>query len=108
MGQIISMFGHLKGLQNGNEMQDPNFGSAVGTRIDSEMQESENHSEMQEPFMYWTLGENQVDEYFDPKSPSEVDELGDSENPVTSTPLQWNKKIDQKYLKGSLMLKELK
>ncbi len=53
-------------------MQDLNHWSAVGSRIYSEMQESENHSDMQDSLLLLPLGENQVAESCDPKSASEV------------------------------------
>ena len=79
-GPVMSMFGHLKGLRKANEIKDLNVWAAVGSRVYNEMQESENHKDMQELLLLLLLGENKVDESYDPKSASEVDEMGDSEN----------------------------
>ena len=49
------MFGHLKGQRNTNEMQNLNVQAAVVSRIYSEMQESENHRDMQDSYLLLTL-----------------------------------------------------
>ena len=67
------MFGHLKGQRNANEMQDLNAQVAVGSRIYSEMQESENHKEMQDSLLLLTLGENHVVESSDSESASKAE-----------------------------------
>ncbi len=79
-------------------MQDTNVQAAVGSRIYSEMQESENHREMQDSLLLLTICENQVVESCDPESASEVEEMDDSDNAGTSTQLQVNERIDSKWV----------
>ena len=93
-GSVITIFGHLKGQQNANEMQDLNVQAAVGSRIYSEMQESEKQMEMQESLLLLTLGENKVIEICDSESASNIEEMDGSDNAGTSTQLQVNEKND--------------
>ncbi len=75
-------------------MQDLNVQAAVGSRIDSEMQESEKQMEMQESLLLLTLGENKVIEICDSESASNIEEMDGSDNAGTSTQLQVNEKND--------------
>ncbi len=101
-------------------MQDTNVQAVVGSRIYSEMQESENHREMHVSYLLLTIGENQVVESCDSKNASKVKEMDDSDNAGTSTQLQVNETNDSKmgdsenedfhhhakFPKGSLLLKK--